>query len=63
MGLVLRRVGHDDAAGRAPITRRSRRSRRRGAVPDFQFHHQPFNYYAAFDPVTHADARAAKLKD
>jgi len=34
-----------------------------GAVPDFQFHHQPFNYYAAFDPVMHADARAAKLKD
>src|SRR5580704_6743870 len=33
------------------------------AVPDFQFHHQPFNYYAAFDPVMHADARVAKLKD
>ena len=34
-----------------------------GAVPDFQFHHQPFNYYAAFDPVAHADARATKLRD
>jgi acid phosphatase len=34
-----------------------------GAVPNFQFHHQPFNYYAAFDPVTHPDARTAKLKD
>ena len=34
-----------------------------GAVPNFQFHHQPFNYYADFDPVTHADARTAKLKD
>ena len=32
-------------------------------APNFQFHHQPFNYYAAFDPATHADARAAHLKD
>jgi acid phosphatase len=32
-------------------------------APTFQFHHQPFNYYAAFDPVAHADARAAHLKD
>lgn len=32
-------------------------------VPNFQPHHQPFNYYAAFDPATHADARAAHLKD
>jgi acid phosphatase len=30
---------------------------------DFQAHHQPFNYYAAFDPVAHADARRAHLKD
>jgi len=30
---------------------------------DFQPHHQPFNYYAAFDPVTHAADRAAHLKD
>jgi len=30
---------------------------------DFQAHHQPFNYYAAFDPVTHAADRAAHLKD
>jgi len=29
----------------------------------FQPHHQPFNYYAAFDPATHADYRAAHLKD
>jgi acid phosphatase len=29
----------------------------------FQAHHQPFNYYAAFDPVTHAEARASHLKD
>ena len=31
--------------------------------PDFQTHHHPFNYYAAFDPATHAAARAAHLKD
>ncbi len=31
--------------------------------PDFQPHHQPFNYYSAFDPLTHADARTAHLKD
>ncbi|HVZ47326.1 MAG TPA: acid phosphatase [Gemmatimonadaceae bacterium] len=29
----------------------------------FQAHHQPFNYYAAFDPVQHAAARAEHLKD
>jgi acid phosphatase len=29
----------------------------------FQSHHQPFNYYAALDPVAHADARATHLKD
>jgi acid phosphatase len=34
-----------------------------GSAPNFQFHHQPFNYYAAFDPVTSADARQAHLKD
>ncbi|MBV1774793.1 acid phosphatase [Burkholderiaceae bacterium DAT-1] len=31
--------------------------------PDFQAHHQPFNYYAAFDPKTHADERQQHLKD
>ena len=31
--------------------------------PDFQPHHQPFNYYAKFDPATGAAARAAHLKD
>jgi acid phosphatase len=30
---------------------------------DFQPHHQPFNYYAAFDPLTQAANRAAHLKD
>jgi acid phosphatase len=31
--------------------------------PDFQPHHQPFNYYAQFDPQTHAAQRAQHLKD
>ncbi len=34
----------------------------KGAV-QFQPHHQPFNYYAAFDPATRAAYRAAHLKD
>ncbi len=34
-----------------------------GGSPDFQPHHQPFNYYAAFDPATRAAQRAAHLKD
>jgi acid phosphatase len=32
-------------------------------APTYQFHHQPFNYYAAFDPVSGASARSAHLKD
>jgi acid phosphatase len=31
--------------------------------PDFQPHHQPFNYYLRFDPVAQAGARRAHLKD
>ena len=34
-----------------------------GGNPDFQTHHQPFNFYANFDPATHALNRAAHLKD
>jgi acid phosphatase len=33
------------------------------ANPNFQAHHHPFNYYAEFDPATHASDRAAHLKD
>ncbi|MDB5775245.1 MAG: acid phosphatase [Herbaspirillum sp.] len=32
-------------------------------TPNFQFHHQPFNYFANMDPVTHAAYRAQHLKD
>lgn len=31
--------------------------------PDFQPHHQPFNYYQRFDPKTHAGQRDAHMKD
>src|SRR3984957_8904692 len=31
--------------------------------PDFQPHHQPFNYYAMFDPAAKAAQRAEHLKD
>jgi acid phosphatase len=31
--------------------------------PDFQPHHQPFNYYERFDPKAHADQRAAHMED
>jgi len=34
-----------------------------GSAPNFQFHHQPFNYYAKFDPMIGAAARTAHLKD
>jgi acid phosphatase len=34
-----------------------------GGSPDFQPHHQPFNYYAKFDPAAGAAARAAHLRD
>ncbi|MEP6503716.1 MAG: acid phosphatase [Betaproteobacteria bacterium] len=33
------------------------------ASGNFQAHHQPFNYYAALDPKTHAAERATHLKD
>ncbi|MEJ8821806.1 acid phosphatase [Variovorax humicola] len=32
-------------------------------TPNFQYHHQPFNYYARFDPVAHPGERALHLKD
>jgi acid phosphatase len=34
-----------------------------GAAPQFQFHHQPFNYYTKFDPQAGAAARQAHLQD
>jgi acid phosphatase len=34
-----------------------------GGDPDFQAHHQPFNYFERFDPKVHAEYRAAHLKD
>ena len=37
--------------------------RKFNAAANFQYHHQPFNYYAAFDPVSGAANRSAHLKD
>jgi acid phosphatase len=34
-----------------------------GGTPDFQPHHQPFNYFQGFDPKTHSEQRFAHLKD
>ncbi len=34
-----------------------------GSSPNFQTHHQPFNYYQTFDPVDGAAARTEHLKD
>jgi acid phosphatase len=34
-----------------------------GGSPDFQPHHQPFNYYTRFDPRLHPDERNLHLKD
>jgi acid phosphatase len=34
-----------------------------GGNPDFQPHHQPFNYYERFDPKARAEQRAAHMKD
>jgi acid phosphatase len=34
-----------------------------GAAPNFQFHHQPFNYFANLDPVKNAADRKEHLKD
>ena len=34
-----------------------------GSTPNFQPHHQPFNYYADFDPQTRQANRRAHLKD
>jgi acid phosphatase len=31
--------------------------------PDFQPHHQPFNYYERFDPKAHAEQRDVHMKD
>ena len=31
--------------------------------PNFQPHHQPYNYYAQFDPALHADERTEHLRD
>jgi acid phosphatase len=54
------------ADGREPASRERRviyAPETPGGSPDFQPHHQPFNYYADFDPATKSAERAAHLKD
>ena len=53
----------DPAARRAVIYAGNSNGLATTANVDFQPHHHPFNYYASFDPVTHAADRAAHLKD
>jgi acid phosphatase len=50
------------AASAEPAAATARRIIYRGKV-QFQPHHQPFNYYARFDPVRNADQRGAHLLD
>lgn len=38
-------------------------SREPGSAPNFQFHHQPFNFYASLDPTEHPAERAHHLRD
>ena len=52
-----------DAAARKVIYKGNQNSVATPTEVDFQPHHQPFNYYAAFDPATHARDRATHLKD
>ena len=53
----------DPASRRSVIYSSSAAGIADSANVDFQPHHQPFDYYAAFDPVRHAAERAAHLKD
>jgi acid phosphatase len=55
--------GPRDAASREVIYRSSRTGIATPDSVDFQAHHQPFNYYAAFDPAAHPAYRAGHLKD
>jgi acid phosphatase len=57
------RDGPLDLASRKVIYAESRNGIATPENVDFQAHHQPFNYYAALSPVTHAAERAAHLKD
>jgi acid phosphatase len=50
------------AASAEPATAAARKIIYRGKVR-FQPHHQPFNYFANFDPQRHADRRGAHLLD
>ncbi|CAN5348607.1 acid phosphatase [soil metagenome] len=53
----------DPAVKRSVIYSAASNGTATAANVDFQAHHHPFNYYAAFDPATHAADRAAHLQD
>jgi acid phosphatase len=55
--------GPRDGPSRTVIYRDSKNGIATKDSVDFQAHHQPFNYYAALDPVAHPAERAAHLKD
>jgi acid phosphatase len=55
--------GPREASQRRVIYRASRTGISTPDSIDFQAHHQPFNYYAALDPVAHADYRRTHLRD
>lgn len=55
--------GPREMAARRVIYRSNNNGVATPAEVDFQAHHQPFNYYAAFDPNTRAAARATHLRD
>ena len=61
-GRVVGRVRRRLEGGERPATREARGIIYNGVV-QFQPHHQPFNYFAAFDPASRAAYRAAHLKD
>ncbi|MEO7085871.1 MAG: acid phosphatase [Gemmatimonadaceae bacterium] len=57
------RDGPREGAARRVIYKAGRNGVSNSDSVDFQAHHQPFNYYAALDPVSHAASRATHLKD
>jgi acid phosphatase len=55
--------GPRDGSARRVIYRASQAGISTRDSVDFQAHHQPFNYYAALDPIAHPAYRAEHLKD
>lgn len=60
---ALRDGARDPAAKRSVIYAGDANGVASTSFVDFQAHHQPFNYYAALDPLRHAAQRREHLKD